>query len=205
MCVQPLAPQKNPSAPRRRRELCCSRSYPNTKPSLSTGHRAPAGLGIISQGFWVFSCFVGRFWGCSATCCHHRLLLGTPLDLWATTENLGTCWGDTPGRNPCLCLHPILRIAAELLEKIKLSKKKPLREKGNIGSKGWSEMRPQGWAGPLGHEVAPTLSQHSRWTQHHLLSPFGQLDTVFCFLLCVCPLGALAIVIPNHHCSLLAQ
>lgn len=151
-------------------------------------HRTPCS-GWIRNNIPNCFCFVGRFWGCSATCCHRRVLLGTPLALWATTETLGTCWGDTPGRNPCLCLHPALRIATELLEKIKLSKKKPPREKGSVGSKGWSEMRPQGWAGPLGHRVVPTLSQHSRWTQHQLLFPSGQSDMVSRFLLCVCPLG----------------
>lgn len=69
-----------------------------------------------------------RFWGCSATCCHLRRVLGTQLAPWASA-------GDTPGAT-----RVCLRISAELLEENQARRRQ--REKGSFRSKGWSGIGP---------------------------------------------------------------
>lgn len=100
--------------------------------------------------------------------------LGTPA--------LGTRQGET---SISASLHSILKDQGRIPRK----KNQVKQGKGSAGAKGWSEMRPWGWAGLLGHGDVPTLSQHSRWTQVpcrlRLLFPSGQSDVVSCLLLCL--------------------
>lgn len=90
-----------------------------------------------------------RFWGCSATCCHRRPVLGTPLAPRAHKP------GDTPGRNPCSCLLPDLRISAELLEKNQVKREKGIGRKAALGQRDGVRCAHGAGLGSLGMGMSP--------------------------------------------------